>query len=71
MLPEEKIYFVISTKEPGLEQKETQAQMMLNYKDAFPGKRVPTGYESVMRAVLKGDQTMCASLGVGIYVEGY
>ncbi len=59
MIPEEKIYFVISTKIPGLEEDQTQAEMMLSYKKAFPKDRVPDAYETVLRAVIKGDQTKC------------
>ena len=59
MMPEEKVYFVIQTKAPGLEDTQTSAEMVLRYKDAFSDKRIPDAYETVMLAVLQGDQTMC------------
>ncbi|KAK4689579.1 hypothetical protein P7C73_g536, partial [Tremellales sp. Uapishka_1] len=57
MLPEQKVYFAVQTKQPGLEETQTSAEIALQYKTAFPNGRIPDGYETVLRAVLKGDQT--------------
>jgi len=58
MIPSEKIYFSIQTKTPGLENKQTTGEMVLDYKSAFPNDRVPDAYETVIRAVLKGNQSL-------------
>jgi glucose-6-phosphate 1-dehydrogenase len=59
IVPEKKVSFLIHTKAPGLDDKITTAELALNYEAAFPQQRVPDAYETVLRAVLKGDQSMC------------
>jgi glucose-6-phosphate 1-dehydrogenase len=56
---EKKITLGVQTKAPGLEGGQTSADLVLDYKTAFPEERVPNAYETVMQAVIKGDQSMC------------